>query len=257
MRGTVAAAFAATVLAGCVTPRLPPPLQEPFVWDDSARPIRPLRAQPARAASLVVDYAEQIGLISPARCESSRRAFEVIISETSEAYQVVLVRRPEWCAPGKERPAERFEWAVGKWDLRLLRERTKTDLYRRDGLLYGPEGLTAEEQARLEARSQLVQKWQERFAARPAPAQEAFRTGKFVLGMSQEDFELLLLYFKEVGKAFEDRGGGAREELGNKKREMRIICKPDCRRQELTQQVILQDGVVTLIQTGKVQFPYY
>lgn len=265
MRGTaVATAVAATLLAGCVTPRLPAPSQEPFIWNDSAKPIHPLRADSARAAKLVVDYAEQIGLISQARCESSRRAFEVIISEANEAFQVVLVHRPEWCAPAKEAPApqagapggDRYEWAVSKYDPRLLRERTKTDLYRRDSLLYGPEGLTVEEQARLKARAQLVQQWQERFATRPAPTQDAFRTGKLVPGMSEEDFELLLQYYKEVGEEFEKRSYGERRELGNKKRNLWIVCKPSCFQQELTQQVLIQDGVVTLVQTGKVEFPY-
>ncbi len=220
-------------------------------------PVHPLRAESAQAASLVIDYAEQIGLISAARCESSPRAVEVIVSKAHDAFQVVLVRRPEWCAAGTPGSApqagvastDRFEWAVRRSDLRLLRERTTADLYRHDGLLYGPGGLTVEEQARLAARAELVQKWQGRFAARPAPAQEAFHARKLVLGMSREDLELLATYLKDVGEVFSLIHSGVREELGNKKRELWLFCKPDCLQQKLEQQAVIQDGVVTIIQS--------
>lgn len=253
---TIAAISAAILLSGCVTPRLlEPPAQESFIWDDSAPPVKPLRADSAIAASTVVDYAEQIGLISPARCESSRRAYEVIVSKVEQVFQVVLVHHPEWCPSGEKKGSgERFEWAVRWPNLTLVRERTKTDRFLRDGLLYGPDGLTAEEQARLAQREQAMAQWKERFATRPGPAQEAFRTGKFVLEMTQEDVDLLTKYLEEVDEKFSFQRSGVRETAGGKKRELWVFCKPDCYKQEVAQQVVLQDGVVVLVQTGRIKF---
>jgi len=90
--------------------------------------------------------------------------------------------------------------------------------------------------------------------ARPALAQEAYRAGRVVLGMNQEDVELLTKYFGEVGEKFQFTRIGVRDAVGNKKRELWSFCKPDCLKQDLAQQIVIQDGVVVLVQTGKIKW---
>lgn len=108
------------------------------------------------------------------------------------------------------------------------------------------------EQARRERAAQLANEWKKRFAGKSAVAQEAFKTRKFIPGMSREELKLLVEYRRAAGEQLELKRVGEREEIG-KKRDTWIYCQPDCDSEDQIQGTItFENDVLTAVQTGWV-----
>lgn len=257
MRILSISAIAASLFLGCMAHGIPEPLQVPYVWNDSIEPVQPLRADAIKAAGTVVKHRWRYGHRPPS-CQYSEEANEVEIFETEQTFDVMLVDRPGWCNPFNTDPLPpmvgemALEYAVRRSDLRLLRERRRSDQYLFNGKLYKANEWTDEDKEAEKQHSLLVDKWIERFATLSPQAQKAFHERRIVAGMSHEELKLLAEYEEAAHSWAELRLIGVREEIGQPKRELWRMCSPNCGKQLFGQHIIVENGVVTEVQTGQV-----
>ena len=123
----------------CTCVHLPP--HDPFLWDEDAPVVKAQRVDVLEAEAVVIRYLRSLGWFSaPAStCDGSARAYELLTSETPEAYQVVIIENPNLCdvppdvevdPPGALRGEGPTEYAVSKKDLHIIRKRFRGDEFK-------------------------------------------------------------------------------------------------------------------------------